>query len=149
METNCCELGLWCLTPLSTIFQLYRGSLFYWREKTTDLEQVTDKLVVLFRPTVVILSHFVKSQIPGPWSKIKCNSFSYFVKQVVFPKEENADEMVNTHTQHLSMICKMCIRRDRQITNDWSSFCLRDFNNFLSLFDIRRKYSINKNFDVL
>jgi hypothetical protein len=22
--------GLWCLTPLATIFQLYRGSQFYW-----------------------------------------------------------------------------------------------------------------------
>ena len=45
-----CLFVWWCLTPLLTIYQLYRGCQFYcWRkledpEKTTDMSQFTDKL---------------------------------------------------------------------------------------------------------
>jgi hypothetical protein len=53
---------LWCSMPLSTVFQLYCGGQFYWwrkpkytmyMEKTTDLQQATDKLQTLSHHVVL------------------------------------------------------------------------------------------------
>ena len=95
--------GEGCLTPLSTIFQLYRGSLFYWWRKP---EGGTSLLKVAQRPWRVILlidcSYFIQRKLTSGTPPCQTIQIRRFVSscQVSFSRACSAADII----QHIVYI---------------------------------------------
>jgi hypothetical protein len=88
------RFGLWCITPLSTIFQLYRGGQFdWWRKtqypkKTTDLSLTNFKLFV-FWLCLLSADHITQSPRPswswsnGSWIYNPVHGPTYLIHHVI------------------------------------------------------------------
>ena len=80
-------LGIWCWTPLSTIFRLYRGSLFYWWRKPDYPEKTTNLQFNIYN---LMWLHMFQYTTSENCKLKKCKKFNTITQNISMYMEPNA-----------------------------------------------------------
>ena len=111
-------VGIWCLTPLSTIFQLYRISQFYCWRKLVYLEKTRRKIQTcrMSLKFYHILLYRVHLAMPQPLSKyqITCKAIAIHNSKTILNLEPKYNYEYDKEFEDNKGVIRMCKPKDRQ-----------------------------------